>query len=85
MDGLNLIEQWQDKNKVWHFENSTKNLEKLVGVLGYRDSGFGSAVEEFLCDNPGAQQVIVEWIAEWLDNNSDWRESFLQELDESEE
>lgn len=78
--GFDLLYKWQDIAKVHHFEGSTRNLEKLVNVLGYRDQGFGDAVHEFLCDNPGAQQAIVEWIGEWIDRNSDWREAMEDEV-----
>jgi hypothetical protein len=85
MDGYELLNKWQDKNKVWHFEGNTRNLTKLVNVLGYRDGGFGSAVTEFLNDNPGAQLAIVEWIGEWVDRNHDWKEMLAGEVGEEED
>jgi len=78
--GIELIERWKDINKAWHFEGSTRNLEKLVNVLGYYDQGFGGAVMEFLNDNPGAQGAIVEWIGEFIDRNPEWRDAMLGEV-----
>jgi hypothetical protein len=80
LDGVDLITKWQDQNKIWHFENSTRNLAKVVNVIGYREDMFGSAVENFLNDNPGAQIAIVEWIGQWIDRNKDWKEAFVAEL-----
>ena len=79
LSGDELIQKWQDREKAWHFESNTKNLTKLVNVIGYRDQGYGSAVEEFLNDNPGAQLAIVEWIAEWVDRNKDWKQALIDE------
>lgn len=78
--GERLIERWQDANRVYHFEGSTTNLEKLVRDIGYRADAFGSAIENFLIDNPGAQNAIVDWISEWIDRNSDWHDLLTQEL-----
>ncbi len=79
MDGQRLIEKWQDAEGAYHFESNTKNLEKLTEALGYPADAFGSSVENFLNDNPGAQQAIVDWVAEWLDRNGEWRER-IQEI-----
>ena len=85
MDGYELLNKWQDKNKCWNFENSTRNLEKLVSAIGYNEDMFGSAVQNFLNDNPGAQQAIVEWIGEWIDRNNDWKEMLADEVGEEED
>jgi hypothetical protein len=76
MDGQQLIEKWQDVEKAYHFEMNTKNLEKLCDQLGYTEDMFGSAVQNFLNDNPGAQQAIVDWVAEQLNHNEDWCDNF---------
>lgn len=85
MDGFRLMEKWQDANKAYHFENNTKNLEKLVEAIGYRADAFGTSVENFLNDNPGAQVAIVDWITEWLDRNRDWREALQAEVEPDED
>jgi hypothetical protein len=82
MSGAELLEKWQDQNKVYHFEMNTKNLSKIVNVIGYGDDMFGTAVENFLNDNPGAQLAIVEWIAGQLERG-DWRDTFLAEVEPS--
>lgn len=56
------------KQKMFHFEGDggLTNLNTLTKDLGYRSSGFlyGSSLECFLSDNPGAQQAIVDWMRE---------------------
>jgi hypothetical protein len=81
VSGERLVEKWQEKNSAWHFEGSTKNLEKLVKDLGYRSDAFGSVIENFLSDNPGAQDAV----AEWLDRNDEWAELIRAEVGEDEE
>lgn len=73
--GIELLQRWQNEREVWHFENSTDNLEKVVKAIGYSYNAFGSVIEQFLSDNPGAQAAIVEWIGEWIDRVPDWREN----------
>lgn len=73
-DGTRLVEAWQDENKVYHFEGSTRNLEKLVRAIGYDD------LDYFLSDNPGAQEAIVDFICEWTNRNTEWRENLEAEL-----
>ncbi len=82
LSGEELVLKWQDLHEIWHFEGSTKNLTELIGTIGYADRGFGNALEEFLCDNPGAQVAIVEWIAEVVDRNNDWRQALEEEIDD---
>jgi hypothetical protein len=73
-DLADLIEKWCDANKLYHFEGERgqRNFEKLVRVL---DSNYGS-LSEFLSDNSGAIQAMIEWIgsqrsSEWVSNMQD--------------
>jgi hypothetical protein len=77
--GFDVMEQWKDTNKIYHFEMSTKNLEKVIQAIGYGD------IEEFLSDNPGAQEAIVDWITEWTDRIPEWKESLLSDIPEENE
>ena len=70
-----LVEEFLDQKKFHHFEGDQglDRLNVLCGALGYRESGFkyGSPLEQFLSDNPGAQTALVEWISdqhsgEWI-------------------
>lgn len=82
MDGSDLLNRWQDLTKTWHFEGEPSNLEKLVTALGYKRSGFrfGEPIEQFLTDNPGAQEAIVSWIEEQLDRGQEFAESLEAEI-----
>ena len=64
-------------------ERGVENLNKLAGMLGYREDGlkYGSSLERFLQDNQGCIQVIQEWI----DDNSHLWESELEEYVTEEE
>jgi hypothetical protein len=63
-----LVERWMDQNKVYRFEGDVgvDNLNQLCKALGYDASGFkyGSSLEQFLSDNPGACEAIVDFISE---------------------
>lgn len=79
MDGSDLIALWQDRNNVPRFEGGTRGLEQLIGAIGYSD------FEDFLGDNPGAQEVIVSFIEEWVDHNPEWKEGIVSHIPESDE
>ena len=64
------LQQYIDNNKMYNFESYTglRRLEKLIiDVCGHSD------MYEFLADNPGAMNALVEWIgdqrvSEWSSN-----------------
>lgn len=62
------LEKFCNDNDLHHFEgeSGTKNLEVVLKEIGYKEDGFryGSAVERFLQDNPGAVEVLLEFIGE---------------------
>jgi hypothetical protein len=69
-----------DINRMHSFEsyNGVNNLKKLLKeVCGYGKQAFGpDALNEFLADNSGAVEAIINWISqqdntEWNDNISD--------------
>jgi hypothetical protein len=72
------VEQFLDQNNIYSFEGGSgvRNLTKLVEALGY-GGNFQDGLHEFLSDNSGAIQAVVEWISsqrsvEWeneLDNH----------------
>ena len=75
-DFNDILEHWQNqKPGRWHFEGESgvRHLEQLVSDLGY-DQG----IEEFLADNSGAMQAIVEWITEWADRGTEWKENLAK-------
>lgn len=77
-----LLSEYQDQENLNHFEGSSglDNLNKICNAIGYCGHGFkfGSSLEEFLGDNPGACDAIIEWL-----NNEDtpqFREELLTHL-----
>jgi hypothetical protein len=75
VDGNDIMNKWMDSERAYNFEGSTgvRNLEKLVRALGYRD------ISDFLMDNPGAIQAIVEFVTEWVERNDEWAEKLTLE------
>lgn len=54
-----------------------ESLEKVLHQIGYRSSQvnvkFGTIIETFLCDNPGAVEKVMEFIGEnFADEFVDW-------------
>ena len=62
------LQNFLNENKLFHFEgeSGSMNLEKVLNEIGYKEDGFkwGSAVERFLQDNPGAVDLLLEFIRE---------------------
>jgi hypothetical protein len=53
------LEQYQEVNGIWSLEGhrGVRNLEVLV-----KDMGGYRSMNEFLEDNPGAMQAMLEWL-----------------------
>lgn len=68
-----LLEEWQKKNGIIR---GLRLLNKLCADMGYHPHQFehGSPFEEFISDNPGVIEAILEWIEE--QNLPEWKESF---------
>lgn len=67
-------------------ERGVERLERIVEVLGY-GTGFmrGRALEHFFSDNSGAIEAVLEFIGEWSERNSEWKEALQAELFEEED
>ena len=85
MDIREAVDQFIDENKLHGIEGrrGVENFAKVCRALGYRDfSSYGQLqggacigdIFEFLGDNPGCLEVMIEWISsrrpnpEWLDS-----------------
>lgn len=83
-----LLDQYLEDNNIRNFEGErgVRNLEQLVETLGY-GQGFmrNRAIEEFLADNPGAVEAVVNFIGEWAERNTEWQESLRNACEDSEE
>lgn len=79
-DGHELLDTVIHQKELTRFEgeSGTKNLAKLVGMLGYHDPQYFGQFDggsygdllEFFNDNPGAQNAVVEWIYEQIERQS---------------
>lgn len=52
----------------WEGESGVRNFEQLTKDIGYRQG-----IEEFLADNPGAIETLLEWISEWSEKGTGWK------------
>jgi hypothetical protein len=84
-----ILYEYCEQNKIWHFEGDSglRNLNQLTKNMGYGGHGFkyGSSLEEFLSDNPGAQTAIMEWIGENINEEQVENLANEIELDETDE
>lgn len=82
-----ILNEYLSHNKMFHFEGDTgvERLETLAKDLGYpgHDFRFGSPLEHFLSDNPGAQEAILNWIHE--QEIQEWKDNLISELPEMED
>ena len=66
-------------------ERGFRNLEQLVETLGYGAGWMrGRAIEDFLADNPGAVEAVLQFIGEWVERNNDWAERLQEAVEEYE-
>jgi hypothetical protein len=82
-----LIQEFVDDNDLHPFEGDkgVENLNKVARAIGYEPHGFayGSSLEVFLSDNPGACEAILHWMGE--QNVQDWKDNIESELPEKDE
>lgn len=86
-DFSDLFEEWCNQKKInrWEGEPGVENFEKFAKAIGYPGNQFrfGSPIESFLCDNPGAIEAIIEWIVEF--KCPEWQTNLESELEEEED
>jgi hypothetical protein len=73
---LNKLELYMEQERIYHTEGEqgVRNLEKIVGVLGYAD------INTFLADNSGAIEGIIGFIQDWTARNEEWSEALQAQL-----
>lgn len=83
------MQKYLDENQMFNFEMSTgiESLNQICADLGYKEEGFkyGSSFEQFIMDNPGCCEKIIDWITDQLDKNSEWKEALSFDNDSEEE
>lgn len=89
MDLSDVLNEYINEKKFHSFEGSrgVKRLEELVTDLNqdYQGRFSGTSITDFLEDNPGAIEAIIDWISE--QNVDEWKENLASHLtiDEDEE
>ena len=76
---MDLLEKYLEQNRMHSFEgySGVRRLETLINDIG----DYSSSVE-FLADNSGAIDGIVEFIQQWSERNAEWKQR-LQVLTDS--
>lgn len=86
MDANELFDTYCEKNRMFHFEGErgVQHLTQVVETLGYGEGWMrGRAIEDFLTDNPGAIEAVMEFIGEWVGRNSEWQEKLADAVEEA--
>jgi len=88
LSGQEIMDRFTENEQFSSFESEhgIEQLNKIAKALGYKEEGFkyGSSLEQFLRDNPACQQLIVDWITEWLNKDKNWKEALYVEPAEDE-
>lgn len=72
------LDRYIEQEQLYSFEGEpgVRNLTQLLKVIGY--GGYGNTIENFLSDNSGCIDAIIEWINE--QDADEWNESIREEL-----
>jgi len=83
-----IVDEFCDQEQFHSFEGDrgVERLNVIAKVLGYEESGFkyGTSLEQFLSDNPGAIEALVDWIKDESNGLQEWKFAFLQNLESGE-
>lgn len=75
-----ILDHWQNQGKGryrWEGDSGVRNFEELTKAIGY-DQG----IDQFLADNPGAIETLLEWIAEHAEKGGiEWKENLAKACD----
>lgn len=82
--GYELLDQWENTYGRYEGDSGVRNLEQLCTAL---DPDHYKDLEDFLADNPGACDAMVDWIINELDTTKHWKENLIEtfELKKEEE
>ena len=76
--GLEVMQIFRDEERIGCLEQSLAidGLNKICAAMGYKEQCYrnGTSLEEFLRDNPGCCEVIIDWISNQLDSIPSWKE-----------
>lgn len=80
-----IREKWMAENKIHNLEGTrgVNGLQKILGAIGYKDGnylGYNVEILNFLSDNSGAIEAILNWIDD--QECPEWKETLVEELKE---
>jgi hypothetical protein len=82
IDSEELMQKFIDDEHL-HFEGqqAIESLNKIAARLGYKEEGYryGTSFEQFIQDNSGCCEEIINWITFWMDKNPEWKEAMKLE------
>jgi hypothetical protein len=75
----NTLDQYIEQEDIWQLEGEqgVRNLKNIISTIGY--SGYGGVLENFLADNSGCIEAIIEWIKD-NDYSGEWNTYVSEEL-----
>lgn len=83
-DTNELFDKYLDDNRMYFFEgtNGVRKLDDLCANLGYTRGQFIGAnpIMNFLADNLGAMEAVVEFIRDQIGCNPEWQENLELEM-----
>jgi len=83
-DTNELFDKYLDYNKMYRFEGTdgVRNLDDLCANLGYTSGQFNGAnpIMNFLADNSGAMEAVVDFIRDCIGRIPEWQESLELEM-----
>ena len=75
-----IFDHWRSKKRHghhWEGDTGVRNFEDLT-----KDIGYDQGIDQFLADNPGAIETILEWIAEHAEKGGiEWKENLAKACD----
>lgn len=76
LDGQTLVDAWMNANNAYSFEGprGVKKLNDLTKDLKYRN------LEDFMGDNPGSMESVIEFIVSFLKGTNEWLQSLINSL-----
>lgn len=74
-----LLEAWRNENRARCMEGDSgvEKLSNLFKAIGYKDD-FGGVIHNFLADNSGAIEAILEWMEQ--SRVDDWADKLRDEV-----
>ena len=82
-DFVFTLDEWRDQNDALSVEGERglDSLNRICAAIGYKEQRYehGSPLEEFLRDNPGAIDSVIEFIGE-LGDKTDWKDKIVSQM-----